>query len=117
MESANRIGDEISTILKRNEQNTKQAIEELFIMIRSKADCPFEPPRFAILYCMEKLHEWENIMKYARKWNLGKFLSGFAVRMAKRVDEPEPRHDCANLFDELRRMIDKYWAIKGAKIP
>lgn len=39
----------------------------------------------AILFSMESLHEWRNLIKYIGKWGAEEFRAGLVKRMRKRL--------------------------------
>lgn len=41
----------------------------------------------AILYSMETIHEWQNILYYIDKWQLYSFRKELIKRMRRRLDE------------------------------
>lgn len=41
----------------------------------------------AILYSMETIHEWQNILHYIDKWQLFSFRKELIKRMRRRLDE------------------------------
>lgn len=77
----------MSDILTNNEHDTKNAIQQLLHLLTTQPPQHHELIRKAILFSMENLHEWANIMKYTEKWKMTSFRKGFISRMRKRVNE------------------------------
>lgn len=76
----------IKDILTRNANDPKTAIEELFKLLITRPNSEHPNIHKAILYSMENLHEWGNIMKYVEKWRVYDFRKDYIVRMRKRLD-------------------------------
>lgn len=79
----------VKDILTKNSSNPKTAIEELFKLLNIQPNSDHHNIHKAILYSMENLHEWGNIMKYVEKWKVNDFRKDFIARMRKRLGYQE----------------------------
>jgi hypothetical protein len=82
----NELNKLVADILSKNEGDTKAAIQQLFQIMATQPEQNHDIIRKAILFSIENMHEWANIMKFAEKWKMTEFKRGFVSRMRKRLN-------------------------------
>lgn len=89
----------ITAIFSRYGKDTLGAIKELFILLGDQPGASQPTVQMAILYAMQTLHEWDNVINFAEKWKMDSFKQSFANRMKRRVKEVESTRPIENLND------------------
>lgn len=105
----------VTDILNSNEHDTKNAIQQLFHLLTTQPEQHHQLIHKAILFSMENLHEWANIMKYIDKWKMHEFKRGFISRMKKRLNEEVTGLETIDTMDEIKRLVEKYWKTRSPK--
>lgn len=84
----NELSKLLNIITQKYEDTPRIAVQELFPLLASHPESHHPPIKKAILLCMEKGHEWGNVMKYIIKWKDTVYQKEFIDRMRQRMDEP-----------------------------
>jgi hypothetical protein len=106
----------ISDILRQNQVDVKTAIQQLFNLLNTQPEGSHTVIYKAILFSMENLHEWANIMKYTSKWKMDDYKKGLIVRMRKRLSLSEEKdNEISENDDDLGKLVEMYWARKSPK--
>ena len=64
--------------------------QQLFNLLGSRSPEQTKFVQTAILYSLEKIHEWDNLLYYIHKWNAFDFRHSLIIRMRQRIEEPAP---------------------------
>ena len=110
----NDLNRRLTEILVKYEHDTKTAIQQLFLLLTTEPEEHHENIKKAILFSMENIHEWANIIKYTTKWKVVDYQRSFVERMRKRLNEEAPSED-AELAEEMKRLVEKYWKTRSPK--
>jgi hypothetical protein len=60
----------IGSTLNKHKEDLKEAVKVFFQLLGTEPEENHDSLKTAIVYSLESLHDWTNILKYAVKWNM-----------------------------------------------